>query len=74
MVIAGSLLEGGVETVLFDDPHALGGHFEGDETLLALRPETLGLEVEGEVALGAQLGMGNVVADHSLPSSNLTNL
>ena len=41
--------------------------------LLLLAPEPLVLEVEGEVALGAEPGMGNVVAFHSFPSCDLTN-
>ena len=62
-----------LEAVLLDDPHTLAGYLEGDVPLLLLTPETLVLEIEGEIALGAQLGMGNIVAFHSLSSGDLTN-
>ena len=55
----------GLKTVLLDDPHTLAGYLEGDVPLLLLTPETLVLEVEGEIALGAQLVMSDIVALHS---------
>ena len=65
--------ESGVEAVLLYFPDTLAGDFKGDVPLLRLAPELLVLEVEGEIALGTQLGMGNIVAFHSLPSGYLTN-
>jgi len=68
------ILEDGVETVLLNDPHTLAGDPEGYIALLGLGPEPLGLEIEIEGALCAQFGVGDIVADHSLASSYLTNL
>ena len=68
------IFDGGVEADLLDDPHTFAGDFEGDEPLLAFGPEPLGLEVEVEVTLCAEFGVGDVVSDHPLPAGYLTNL
>lgn len=64
----------GSEAILLDNSNTLAGNLKGDEPLLFLGPETLVLEVDREVALGAQFGMSDIVALHSLSSCYLTNL
>ena len=68
-----SLLESGVEALLLNCPHSFAGNLKCDEYLLCLRPEFLGLEVEGEIALCAEFGVSDIVADHPLSSCDLTN-
>ena len=47
--------------------------FKSDEPVLLLKPEALYLQVGSELAFCATLGVGNIVSDHPLLSSYLTN-
>ena len=53
--------QNGVDALLVDDAHALGGHAQLHEALLAGHPETVGVQVRQETPARPVVGVGNVV-------------
>lgn len=64
----------GLNTQLVDDTHALAGHTDTHEALLAFQPETVIVQIRLETTLGLDVRVGNIVTDDGTLPGNLANL
>jgi hypothetical protein len=67
------LFQNRLDATLIDNTHPLGGHAQRNETLLGLNPETMVVQVRQEAALGAILGVRNIVTGCGPLTRNLTD-
>ncbi|KEQ17700.1 hypothetical protein GZ78_08380 [Endozoicomonas numazuensis] len=73
MTVSTQFGQNGVDTFLVDDAHAFSGYTQANETLLALYPETLVVQIRHETTLGLVVRVGNVVPGNRALAGNLTN-
>ena len=67
------LFQNGLDPALIDNTHPFGRDAQRNEALLGLNPETMVMQVRQETALGAILGVRDIVTGHGPFTRNLTD-